>query len=85
MSEVSTCCGCSFEESTIADCCSVEMYKDYESDICPRCKGHTEATGYICNECGNWFEHTEDKTEWEERMEENHYEEKADAMRKYGE
>jgi len=82
-SEVSTCCGCSYEDSFIADCCSVEMNAD--SDICPDCKEHTEATGYICNECGNWFENTEDITDWGRRMKENHYEEMADAKRKYGE
>ena len=81
--EVSTCCGCSFEDSTIADCCSVEMY--LQSDICPACKEHTDATGYICNECGNWFEDPEDKLEYDARMEENYLEEKADAKRKYGE
>ena len=83
MNEVSTCCGCGYEDSTIADCCSVEMIQD--SDICPACKEHTEAIGYICNECGNWFEDTEKRYEWEERMLENHYEEKTDAKRKYGE
>ena len=83
MSEVSTCCGCEYENSWISDCCSVEMYTD--SDNCPVCKEHTEATGYICNECGNWFEHTEDKRDHDARMEENYYEEKADARRKYRE
>ena len=83
MSEVSNCCGCSYEDSTIADCCSVEMIQD--SDICPACKEHTEATGYICNECGNWFEYTEDKDEQKARIKENYYEEMADAKRKYGE
>ena len=69
MSEVSYCCGCSYEDSTIADCCSVEMR--YDSDICPSCKEHTEPTGYICNECGNWFEELEEQMEYEERMKEN--------------
>ena len=81
--EVSTCCGCSYEDSTIADCCGVEMYAD--TDICPACKEHTEAAGYICNECGNWFEDPEDKLEYDARMEENYLEEKGDARRKYGE
>ena len=83
MSEVSTCCGNSYENSTIADCCSVEMYRD--NDICPSCKEHTEATGYICNECGNWFEEVEEEREYEERMKENAMEERADAKRKYNE
>ena len=83
MSEVSTCCGCSYEDSWISDCCSVEMHSD--SDICPDCKEHTDTIGYICNECGNWFEETEDKTERIERIRENHYEELTDAKRKYGE
>ena len=83
MREVSTCCGCSFEDSTIADCCNVEMYG--EADVCPACKEHTLATGYICNECGNWFEYPEDETEYKERMYENYLEDKADAARKYGE
>ena len=69
MNEVSPCCGCSYEDSTIADCCSVEMIQD--SDICPACKEHTQASGYICNECGNWFEETEDEHEYNERMREN--------------
>ena len=50
MSEVSTCCGCSYEDSTIASCCTVEMYAD--TDICPACNEHTDASGFICNECG---------------------------------
>ena len=83
MSEVSTCCGCSYEDSWISDCCSVEMHSD--SDICPDCKEHTDTTGYICNECGNWFEYTEDKDEHKARIKENYYEEMADAKRKYGE
>ena len=83
MKNVSNCCGCSYENSTVADCCSVEMYSD--SDICPECGDHTEATGYICNECGNWFEEYEQENEYEARMEENAMEEKADAKRKYGE
>ena len=83
MSEVSPCCGCSYEDSTIADCCSVEMIQD--SDICPACKEHTEASGYICNECGNWFEFTEEHKDYKERMYENYLEDKADAKRKYGE
>ena len=69
MNEVSICCGCSYEDSFIADCCSVEMIQD--SDICPACKEHTQATGYICNECDNWFEETEDEHEYNERMREN--------------
>ena len=79
MSEVSTCCGCSYEDSTIADCCSVEMH--YDSDICPSCKEHTEATGYICNECGNWFEDTEELNEYDERMKENAILDKWEADR----
>ena len=83
MNEVSPCCGCSYEDSTIADCCSVEMIQD--SDICPACKEHTEATGYICNECGNWFEELEEEREYDARMYESVMEERADAKRKYGE
>ena len=83
MCEVSPCCGCSYEDSTIADCCSVEMHMDY--DICPACKEHTSATGYLCNECGNWFEYPEESREREARLHENYLEEKADARRKYGE
>ena len=83
MSEVSTCCGCSYEDSFIADCCTVEMIQD--SDICPSCKEHTEATGYICNECGNWFEELEEEREYDARMYESVMEERADAKRKYGE
>ena len=89
MSEVSTCCGSSYEDSWISDCCTVEIHKNTVpgsyADICPVCEKDADTTGYICNECGNWFEHTEDKTEWKARMKENHYEEMADAKRKYGE
>ena len=69
MSEVSTCCGSSYEDSTISDCCSVEMR--YDIDICPSCKEHTEPTGYICNECGNWFEEPEEELEHKARLKEN--------------
>ena len=83
MSEVSPCCGCSYEDSTIADCCSVEMYTD--TDICPACNEHADASGFICNECENWFEEPEELSEYNARVKENHYEEMADAKRKYGE
>jgi len=83
MNEVTTCCGSSYEYSWISDCCTMEMYAD--SDICPACKEHAEATGYICNECGNWTEELEEQIEYEERIRENALEERADAHRKYGE
>ena len=41
--------------------------------------------GFICNQCGNWFEELEELSEYNARMKENHYEEMADAKRKYGE
>lgn len=81
--EVSPCCGTSFEDSYIADCCTVEMYAD--TDICPACNEHADASGFICNECENWFEDPEERHEYESRMEENYLEEEADAKRKYGE
>ena len=80
---VSTCCGCSYEESFISNCCSVEVYSD--SDVCSACKEHADTTGYICNECGNWFEEPEEETEYEARMYENAMEERAEARREYGE
>ena len=83
MSEVSICCGSSYEDSWISDCCIVELHKD--SDICPACGKNAEATGYICNQCGNWTEDLEDSRDYEERMRENYYEDMADARRKYGE
>ena len=83
MNEVSSCCGCDYEDSFISDCCSMEVYTD--TDICSACKEHTDTTGYICNECGNWFEYLEDKKEYEDRMYENYLEDRADARRKYGE
>ena len=55
------------------------------SDICPVCEKDADTTGYICNECGNWFETTEELSEYNARVKENHYEEMADAKRKYGE
>ena len=81
--EVSPCCGTKFEDSYITDCCTVEMYAD--TDICPACNEHADSSGFICNECGNWFEDPEDKLEYDARMEENYLEEKASASRKYGE
>tara|TARA_R100000742_G_C4269974_1_gene88575 strand:+ start:232 stop:483 length:252 start_codon:yes stop_codon:yes gene_type:complete len=83
MSEVTPCCGCSYENSWISDCCTVEMYNN--DSKCPACKENTEATGYICNECGNWTETLEERSEYKARMKENYYEEMADARRKYGE
>ena len=83
MREVSPCCGCGYEDSFISDCCTVEVYEN--SDICSCCKEHTECSGYICNECGNWFEYPEESREHEARLYENYLEEKADARRKYGE
>jgi len=83
MKDVSPCCGTKFEDSFITDCCTVEMYTD--TDICPACNEHADASGFICNECENWFETPEDGGEWNDRMEENAMEEKASASRKYGE
>ena len=91
MRYVSRCCGCSYEDSFISDCCNVEMYKDNEfsmedfDDKCPSCNKDTTTSGYICNECGNWFEEFEEEHEYNERMKENAMEERADARRKYGE
>ena len=83
MGYVSNCCGCSYENSTVADCCRLEIIKD--TNICPSCKKDTDCSGYLCNECGNWFEEPEQEHEYNARMEENALEEKADAKRKYGE
>ena len=83
MNEVTNCCGSSYEDSWISDCCTVEMYSN--DSKCPTCKENAEATGYICNECGNWTDTLEEKREYDARMKENHYEEMADARRKYGE
>tara|TARA_R110002020_G_scaffold352426_1_gene565511 strand:+ start:666 stop:920 length:255 start_codon:yes stop_codon:yes gene_type:complete len=80
---VSKCCGCSYEDSTISDCCTVEMNKDIP--LCPKCEDHADCSGYLCNECGNWFEETEEEHEYNARMEENAMEEKEEARRKYGE
>ena len=77
---VSRCCGCSYENSTITDCCQVEMKLKYllETDsteqLCPDCGDHTDCSGYVCNECGNWFEETEEEHEYNERMKENYIE-----------
>ena len=81
--EVTSCCGCSYEDSFVTDCCAVEMHKDEE--ICPSCNQQTDCTGYICNECGNWTEDLVDFKEYQARIEENYLEERADAKRKYGE
>jgi|TARA_Y100000310_G_scaffold337548_1_gene424870 predicted ATP-dependent serine protease len=83
MNEVSTCCGCSYEDSTISDCCSVEI--KHNIHICSACGLDTECTGYICNQCGNWFKYPEEEIEYKERIKENVIEERADAYRKYGE
>ena len=80
---VSTCCGSSYEENTLSDCCGVEMHDDY--DICPSCKEHTDAEGYVCDECNEWFEEPIEEYEYEARVYENAMEERADARRKYGE
>ena len=80
---VSRCCGSSYEDSFITDCCRAEI--DSTFSICSFCKRETDCTGYICNECGNWFEEPEEEREYEERIRENIMEERADAKRKYGE
>tara|TARA_R100000458_G_scaffold59067_1_gene68621 strand:+ start:1013 stop:1288 length:276 start_codon:yes stop_codon:yes gene_type:complete len=91
MSEVTPCCGCSYEESWISDCCQLETQTKYflETDsiekICDSCNHIAECSGYICNECGNWTETLEERSEYRARMKENYYEEMADARRKYGE
>jgi len=103
MGNVSRCCGCSYEDSFISDCCNVEMYRcnkftvvvpssradnltieDFDNK-CPSCNKKTKCSGYVCNQCDNWFEEPEEENEYEARMEENTMEEKADARRKYEE
>jgi hypothetical protein len=79
MDEVSYCCGCSYEESTITDCCAMEMHKIHE--ICPSCNKQADCTGYICNECGNWFKYPEEIIEYVERMKENAILDKWEAER----
>jgi len=79
MSEVSYCCGCSYEDSFVTDCCEVEIHKDQE--ICPSCSKQTDCTGYICNECGNWFEELEEELEHEARLKENAILDKWEAER----
>lgn len=81
--EVSPCCGTKFEDSYITDCCTVEIYTN--TDICSACNEHADASGFICNECENWFEEPEEGHEYNSRMEENYLEERADAKRKYDE
>ena len=44
------------------------------NDKCPSCKKDTTTSGYICNECGNWFEELEEDYEHEERMKESYQE-----------
>ena len=83
MSEISPCCGNSYEDSFITDCCQAEIYTN--TNKCSTCETETDCTGYICNDCGNWFEEPEEINEYKERMKENALEEKADAKRKYGE
>ena len=82
-SEISPCCGNSYEDSFITDCCQAEIYTN--TNKCSTCEKETDCTGYICNDCGNWFEEPEEINEYKERMKENALEEKADAKRKYGE
>jgi hypothetical protein len=83
MPEVSPCCGCGYEDSFITDCCTAEIYTG--SDVCSSCEREADCSGYICNECGNWFEQLEERREWYARIKENAAEERADARRKYGE
>ena len=79
MSEVSYCCGSSYEDSFVTDCCEVEIHKDQE--ICPSCSKQTDCTGYICNECGNWFEEPEEELEHKARLKENAILDKWEAER----
>jgi hypothetical protein len=81
MRYVSNCCGCSYEDSTITDCCHVEMNKydrrinidtDSVVQFCNACNNIAECSGYICNECGNWFEELEEDYEYKARTKENY-------------
>tara|TARA_R100000234_G_scaffold91270_1_gene59440 strand:- start:132 stop:458 length:327 start_codon:yes stop_codon:yes gene_type:complete len=88
---VSPCCGCSYEESRITDCCHVEVINKYIYELdsierfCDACNEVPECSGYVCNECGNWFEDPEDSRDHDDRMREKHLEDIAEAERKYGE
>ena len=66
---VSKCCGSSYEDSFITDCCQAEI--DSTFIICSFCKKEADCTGYICNECGNWFEEPEEELEHKARLKEN--------------
>jgi hypothetical protein len=48
----SPCCNAGYEEDEVSSCCEARIS---ESGLCYECRDHTEAEGYICEECEEWF------------------------------
>ena len=92
MSEVSTCCGSSYEENVriCGHCSSFDIGEEFAGDegwtVCRECNTIEGEDNYVnvCEECEEICK-VEEESEYEERMRENALEEKSDARRKYGE
>ena len=81
---VTKCCGSDYERDENSFCCNAKIT---HSGLCYDCKEHTEAEGYICNECEDWIDlgGLEPLDEYNDRMLESSAECGADAKRKYKE
>ena len=92
MSEVSYCCGSSYEENVriCGHCSSFEIGEEFAGDegwtVCRECNAIEGEEDYInvCEECEEICE-VEEEIEYNERQRENAMEERSDASRKYGE
>jgi len=57
--QTSPCCNSTYELDDVSACCTARIS---DSGLCYDCKEHTEAEGYVCDECEDWFEVPEDET-----------------------
>ena len=44
-------CNAGYEKDTVSACCTARIS---DSGLCYDCHEHTEAEGYICDECEEW-------------------------------
>jgi predicted amidophosphoribosyltransferase len=49
----SPCCNAGYKLDNVSFCCTAQIS---ESGLCYECKEHTEAEGYICDDCDNYFD-----------------------------
>jgi len=56
--QASPCCNADYTDDILSYCCTAEIS---ESGLCYGCREHAESEGYICDECEEYFDETQDE------------------------